>query len=517
MDRERQAPRTRGLALLTVCLALFLALLDSTAISVVLPLMAKNLGAGISGLQWTAESYVLVMAGFLLTSGTLGDRLGRKRVFLCGVLLFVAGSAVSALAGSLPALFAGRAIQGLGAAGMSPQSMGIIGAAFPGRAERARALGIWSGTSGLALVLGPVIGGILADRWGWQSVFWVNVPLGVAAILLGSKSIEGFRSAPAARHVDVPGQALAICTLVALAFAIIDAGEFAWASASVLVPLAVAAGSASGLVWSERKARDPMLPPALFRSRTYVASIGVLFCVAFGMYASFFLISLEMQRGEGLSPEGAGLRLLPAMAAAVVAAPLAGWLAGRVGERLVAASGTGAAGISLLLLGLRDLSGPYSTWWPLLVLLGLGIGCTFAPTNSALLGSVPSDRASVASAIGQLCQQAGTAVGIGVLGTVAAVGITERLSAALSAHGQAGLAGQLARDIVSGTGSAAVGGVSPPLLRSALTVGVRHGLLAGAAAFLCGSTVAAFFASHRGIRAEQPQPAPVTSDTGRPG
>jgi EmrB/QacA subfamily drug resistance transporter len=491
--------RARVLALLTVCIALFLALLDSTAISVVLPLMARDLHTGISGLQWTAECYVLLMAGFLLTSGTLGDRIGRKQVFLAGVLLFMAGSVVSATAGSLAPLFVGRAIQGLGAAGMSPQTMAIIGATFPGREERARAMGIWSGTSGLALVLGPVIGGVLADHWGWQSVFWINVPLGAAALVLGAISIGGIRSSPA-RRIEVPGQIFAIGTLVALAFAIIDAGNYPWGSVSVLGPFVAAVVLAAAFAATERRSSDPMLPPALFRSRTYVASTGVLFCVAFGMYASFFLISLELQQGHGLSTEGAGLRLLPAMAAAVVAAPLAGWLASRVGERVVVMAGTGAAGVSLLALGLINLAGPYGTWWPLLVLLGLGIGSTFAPTNSALLSSVPPDRSSVASAIGQLCQQAGTAVGIGVLGTTAAVAIRSSLAAGLpQGSGRAADAASLAHQLIEGTARLAGGGqagVSPRLLQSALASGAQHGLLVGAAAFLCSSAVAALFATH---------------------
>jgi DHA2 family methylenomycin A resistance protein-like MFS transporter len=485
--------RSRGLALVTVCIALFLALLDSTAISIALPLMARDLDTGISGLQWTAECYVLLMAGALLSSGTLGDRLGRKQVFLAGVLLFTAGSVVSALAGSLPLLFMGRALQGLGAAGMSPQTLAIIGTIFPERGERARALGIWSGTSGLALVLGPLIGGMLASRWGWQSIFWLNVPLGVAAVVLGARTIP----APAtsgSRGVDIPGQLLAVAVLVGLSFAIVDAGGSAWLSAPVLVPLAVAAVAVPALVYTERRSAEPMLPPSLFRSRGYVASIAVLFCVAFGMYASFFLLSLELQQVYGLSAAGAGIRFLPAMGTAVITAPLAGRMAGRLGERNVVMFGTGMAGVSLLLLSVAGLAADYGSWWPLLVTLGLGIGATFAPTNSALLANAPPEWAGIAGAVGQLCQQAGTAIGVGTLGATASLVIRGRLTAGLAALGIHGASpSRLTHDLIGSTARAShdlPAGVPSGLLRSALTSGVQHGLLAGAVAFFCGTAVA---------------------------
>src|SRR5438309_3114277 len=240
----------RTLVLVTVCLALFLALLDSTAVSIALPLVARDLDTGMSGLQWTADSYVLVAAAFLLTSGTLGDRIGRKQVFLAGVALFTAGSAVSALAGSLPVLVAGRAVQGLGAAGMSPQTLAILGVAFPERRDRARALGIWSGVSGLALVLGPLAGGALAGRWGWQSIFWLNVPSGVLAFAIGARVIPAARPRRTQR-IDVAGQVLAVGALVAVTFGVIRAGGYPWRSPTVLVPLALAAGCLAGFALAE--------------------------------------------------------------------------------------------------------------------------------------------------------------------------------------------------------------------------------------------------------------------------
>jgi DHA2 family methylenomycin A resistance protein-like MFS transporter len=498
----------RALILATLCIALFLALLDSTAISIIAPQMAGDLNTGVSGLQWTAECYVLAMAGCLLTSGTLGDRLGRKQVFLAGVVLFGAGSALSAMAGSLPLLFAGRAIQGVGAAGMSPQALAIIGMAFPDRAQRARALGIWSGTSGLALLLGPVAGGVLADRFGWQSVFWINVPLTALALALGIARLPATRMA-VAHGLDLPGQLLAGVLLVAVSFAVVDAGGSAWHSAAVLAPALLAVAAAAGLVAAERRARDPMLPPALFRSPVYAASVAVLFAVAFGMYASFFLISLELQQVHGLSPAGAGVRFLPAMGTAVVMAPLAGRLAARFGERAVVAAGTAASAVSLLALALADLSSSYASWWPLLVLLGAGIGATFAPVNSALLGSAPAHRTSVAGAVGQLCQQAGTVVGVGALGAAASLVIRARLAADLAGSGlpRAG-AGRLAHDLIGNTARAshALGTAIPAhVLQSAVTAGVQRGLLVGAAGFGCGAIAAIFIGAAR--PAEAPGPA----------
>jgi DHA2 family methylenomycin A resistance protein-like MFS transporter len=485
--------RGRALILLTVCLALFLALLDSTALSIALPLIARDLNTGMSGLQWTADGYVLVMAGFLLTSGIVGDRIGRKHAFLAGVALFTIGSVVAALAGSLAMLVAGRTLQGLGAAGMSPQTLAIIGAAYPERRERARALGIWSGTSGLALVIGPVAGGLLADRWGWQSIFWINVPLGALALVLGARVIRTpveWRPRP----VDVVGQVFAVGALVALTIGVINAGTRQAGSPAVLIPLGVALACLAGLVLAERRAAEPMFSRELLRSRAFVGAITVLFLVAFGMYASFFLVSLELQDVHGLGPAAAGLRLIPAMAAAVLAAPLAGRLAAQLGERIVVAAATAAAGIALAVLSQVDLAAPYSSWWPLLVLLGLGVGGTFSPTNSALLHGAPAHSTGVAGALGQLCQQAGTAIGVAALGAATVLAVRERLRTGLVGLGLNAQPDRLAHDLIGGPGRAGAdltGVASGPLLRHALTAGVQSGLLIGGLAFLVAAVVAA--------------------------
>jgi DHA2 family methylenomycin A resistance protein-like MFS transporter len=498
--RRPLAGDPKSLTLAVVCLALFMTILDSTVVTLALPSIQRDLVAGISGLQWVADAYVLAFASLLLTGGTVGDRLGRKRLLLAGLMVFTAGSAVCALAGSIAVLVAGRVVQGLGAAAVAPQTLAILANAFPDERERARAFGVWSGVSALALVLGPVVGGVLVGTLGWQSVFALNLPIGAAALLLGSRGLAESAD-PSRRPVDLPGQLLAVASLGALTWGLIEWGRHGWGLAQMAVLLLALAGLAA-LLRVEARSAAPMLRLELFRSRTFSACNAVLFLVAFGLYASFFFLSLFLQQAQDYSPPAAGVRFLPAMGAVVAAAPIAGLLASKLGPRLPIVAGTTLTGTSLLALAAVPAAAPYRAWWPLLVVTGVGIGLTMAPANAALVGSAPLPAAATASATAATSQQVGALCGIAVLGTVAAIGFRSMLR---GGAGQLGIAspppGRLVDAALSGGATdpshAAWAGVDPQALQRlvdhALTGGVHRGLLVAGLGYLTAAVLALRF------------------------
>ncbi|SCL14683.1 MFS transporter, DHA2 family, methylenomycin A resistance protein [Micromonospora nigra] len=516
-SEARRAP-ARTTVLVVVCLALFMALLDSTAISLTLPAMRADLNADLTGLVWIADGYVLVFAALLLTSGSLGDRLGRAPMFLAGLAVFTVGSAICAYAPELPVLVAGRIVQGLGAALVTPQTLAILSHTFPTPKERARAFGIWSGVSALALLLGPVLGGLLADTWGWRSVFLINLPVGGVALLLGARVLIG-RDGTAARPqgrlrrvVDLPGQVLAVLWLGTLTFALVEGSRFGWTSPVIVGLLVLSLLAFVALLAVERRVAHPMLHLDLFRSVTFSASTVVIALTAFGMYASFFLVSLFLQQAQEYSAAEAGVRFLPAMGAVMVASPLAGLLAGRVGSRVPVLGGATLMGVALLLLARVETDSPYGSWWPLLVIFGAGIGLVIPPVNSALLGSVRADRAGLASATGETGQQVGALVGIAVLGALVTNGFRRVVA---DGAGSVGLSredsAELARRLFAEDGDSAAG-ASPAvtaLVDRALTTGIGWGLTAAGIAALVAAAVAVLIREPRTSGQQESDAQPV--------
>ncbi|SCG54198.1 MFS transporter [Micromonospora halophytica] len=493
----RTAP-SRTAVLVVVCLALFMALLDSTAISLTLPAMRADLDADLTGLVWIADGYVLVFAALLLTSGSLGDRIGRAPMFLAGLATFTAGSAVCAAAPTVEALVAGRVVQGIGAALVTPQTLAILTHTFPTPRERARAFGIWSGVSALALLLGPVLGGLLAAHFGWRSVFLVNLPVGALALVLGARVLLGRDGTarpdgPLRRVVDLPGQALAVLWLGTLTYALVEGSRYGWSSPTIIGLLAVSVMALVALLAVERRSTHPMLHLELFRSATFSASTLVIGLLAFGMYASFFLVSLFLQQAQGYTAAQAGVRFLPAMTAVMLTSPLAGLLAGRVGARVPVCGGALLTGVALLLLARVDTADPYQGWWPLLVLFGAGIGLVIPPVNSALMGSVRPERAGLASATGEAGQQIGALIGIAVLGALVTDGFRRVVA---DGAGAAGLSrddsAELARRLFAEDGDVSTTGdpVVAALVDRALTTGIQWGLTAAGIAALVAALVA---------------------------
>ncbi|HVW42496.1 MAG TPA: MFS transporter [Amycolatopsis sp.] len=385
----------RRLTLLSLCLGLFLAQTDTTAVNLALPAMARDLAAK----QWVMDAYHLAFAALLLTGGTLGDRFGRRRLFRIGLVLFVAGSVLCTLG---PALVPGRALQGAGAGLAIPQSLGLMSVVFaPGR-DRDRAMAAWSAVTGIALASGPILGGLLVEQVGWRYIFWLNVPLGLAALALTVAVPES--SAGTTRGLDPLGQALGIVFLGTLTYAVIE-------SSVVIGLLAVASGVA--FVLAERR-DNAMLPLHLVRRGQTPVAATVALCMTFGMYGMLLLASVVLQRDHGALQ--AGLILLPMPVLVVVGSPLTGRLVTRFGPRTPMTAGMVLMGAGLAAFGV---TGTREPWLEVILgILGAGLALTAGPVVGVAVSAVSADRAGLAGGIANLARMFGAALGVAVLGAV---------------------------------------------------------------------------------------------------
>ncbi|QKW19309.1 MFS transporter [Kitasatospora sp. NA04385] len=425
MDGTRSA-RHRWQALATLCVTMFMAMLDNVIVTIALPRIGRDLDAGISGLQWVAEGYSLVYAALLLTGGALGDRYGRTRVYRLGLALFTLGSAAAALAGGIGALVAARMLQGVGAALLTPGSLAILRHVFTDERERARAIGLWSGVSALGLSVGPVLGGPMVDAFGWASVFWINVPIGLLALVAAHRLLPVV--APRERRVDLPGLALSAAGLGALVYGLIEGPGRGWTDARVLACGAAALVLLALFVLVELRVAEPMLDLRMFGDRVLSGALLSGLMVSFGMFGALFFLPLMLQGVMRWAPTDAGYAGLPLSGVIVFAAPLSGRLTGRHGPRtpLVLGIALCAAGLG----GLSLYSGQAHYWsyaWTL-VLLGFGMGLTFTPVSIAVLRRVAPERTGMASATINTLRELGGVLGIAVLGAV----LTDRLTGALT-------------------------------------------------------------------------------------
>ena len=406
------------LALAAICVGFFLVLLDLTILNVALPQVGRDLGAATSDLQWVVNAYTIAFAALLLSGGALSDRLGTRRVYTIGMAAFGFASLLCALAPGLGLLTAGRALQGLAAAAMVPSSLSLIAHTFPAPGERARAVGIWIGASGLAASLGPILGGVLVEYFDWRAVFVVNLPVVVAGILVTRRDVPPV-PAGIGRAIDLPGQLLAIVFLTGLTGALIEAGEHAWASPWVWGPLAIAAVSLVALMAVEGRHRDPVVPLALFRNPGFSAgnAIGVL--VNLGFYGQLFVLSLYFQEVLGYSPLRAGLAFLPLFAGTFFIS----WGAGRMTARwgpvrpMVIGLAIGLAGLLLLLPA--DAGVSYWALVPGLVLVSAEVLIP-APLSVAVIAAAPREQSGVVSGVLNAMRQTGGALGVAILGSLIA-------------------------------------------------------------------------------------------------
>jgi len=400
-----------------VAFALFMIMIDNTVVNVALPSIQRSLDAGISQLEWVVNGYALTFAVLMLTGGKLADLLGRRKIFLIGLVLFTGTSLACGLAGSASELIAWRALQGAGAALMMPATLALISAAFPPR-QRGLAIGIWAGVSAMALAIGPLLGGILTQHIDWSWIFFVNVPVGLVGLLVGLIVIEESRDTSHEQSLDLPGLVTSAAALFALTFALIEANSYGWTSPLILGLFGVAILGLALFVLIEHRRRAPMLDLSLFRNRTFTGANIVALLVTLAMFGVFFFMSLFVQRILGYSPVQAGAIFLPMTVLIIFIAPLAGKLSDRVGSRWLMAGGLTLVGISLLLFSGLDASAGFWNLFPGLVLGGVGIASVMTPMSAAAMGSVALAKAGVASGVLNTFRQVGGALGIAILGAI---------------------------------------------------------------------------------------------------
>ncbi|RCH65706.1 MFS transporter [Streptomyces sp. SDr-06] len=424
------APR-KGLLLAFLCFGVFMVYLDATIVNVALPDIQHELTAGITQLQWIVDAYALAFACLLLTSGTLGDILGRKRLFLGGLLGFTLSSVMCALAGSIGVLLVGRALQGICGSVMIPVSLALVSAAYTDPAARAKAIGIWAGIGGVALSAGPVAGGVLVDHVGWQSIFWINVPIGVLAALALARLLTENRS-PRARRPDLLGQALFIVAIAALAYALIEGNSRGWASAVIVGSFALSAVTLVAFVFWELRQPDPMLPLKLFRSPVVAVAGAVNFLSLFGLFAAIFLLTLVLQSLQGLSSVETGVRFLALTVPIMIASFAASVVAARAGSRWPIVAGSVLSAAGLFGLTALDVDTGFGGYWWALALLGVGVSFTGAPATVALLDSVPPEQAGTASGVSNTFRQVGAVFGVALAGALLLRHLRDALPGALS-------------------------------------------------------------------------------------
>ncbi|MBV9101043.1 MAG: DHA2 family efflux MFS transporter permease subunit [Candidatus Dormibacteraeota bacterium] len=410
-------PRTRtGWTLALVSVALFMVTLDNLVVTTALPSIRMELHAGLDTLEWTVNAYTLSFAVLLLTGAALGDRFGRRRMFIAGLSLFTLGSAAAALAPSATALIVARAVQGAGGAVVMPLTLTLLSEAFPA-GRRGVALGVWSGISGLGVALGPVIGGAVVSGISWHWIFWLNVPVGiVVAPLAYARLSESFGSN---RRFDIPGILLATAGLFGIVYGLVRANALGWGSATVMGALLGGAALLVAFALWERRSPAPMLPLRFFRNRAFSATNGVSYAMYFGMFGSIFLLAQFFQTAQHYSALGAGIRTLPWTAMPMVVAPIAGVLSDRVGSRPLMFAGLALQAIAITwIAALLGPATPYAVLIPPFMLAGAGMALVFAPSANAVLSAVRPHEAGQASGANSAIREVGGVFGVAVLATV---------------------------------------------------------------------------------------------------
>jgi EmrB/QacA subfamily drug resistance transporter len=403
--------------LLAVSFGLFMIMLDNTVVNVALPSIQEGLHADQSELEWVVVGYTLTFATFLLSGGKLADLLGRRRLFVVGLVVFTAASLACGLAPDAHFLIAVRAVQGVGAAIMSPATLSIIAATFPPR-QRGLAIGIWAGVSAMALAIGPLVGGILTEYVHWSWIFFINVPVGVLGVLVARWAIDESKDTSHEQRLDLPGLVTSGIALFSLSYALIEANTYGWTSARILGLFALAAVSLAVFIVLELRQRLPMLDLSLFRSASYAGANLAILLVALAMFGIFFFNSIFFQRVLGYSPTQTGAIFLPMTILIIVVAPQAGRVVDRFGARWLIGAGMTLLTVSLVLFARLDQGSNFWDALPALLVGGFGMAITMTPATTAAMGSVPVDKSGVGSAVLNAFRQVGGTLGVAIMGAV---------------------------------------------------------------------------------------------------
>jgi EmrB/QacA subfamily drug resistance transporter len=445
MDLKASAPgveptaalsRPRRIGVLLICsMSLLIVGIDVTIVNVALPSIGHDFHASLSGLQWTVDAYTLVLASLLMISGSTADRLGRRRTFVIGLCTFAVGSLLCSLAPNLGTLVVFRMVQAVGGSMLNPVAMSIITNTFTIPRERAQAVGIWAAVVGVSMALGPVVGGVLVTSIGWRSIFWINIPIAVVAVMLALRYIPESKAA-VARRVDVPGQVLVIVLLASLTYGIIESPVKGWGSSLIIGAFAVAALSLVAFVVWERRASEPLVDLRFFRSVPF-SSAALVAVAAFAALGGFlFLNTLYLQDVRGLSALQAGIDTLPMAAMTMLCPPLSGRIVGRRGARIpLLIAGLGLTGSCLMLVGLSATT-PFTWLFTAYVIFGIGFGFVNAPITNAAVSGMPRAQAGVAAAIASTSRQIGQTLGVAVVGSLVSASLqqTNHLDFALASR-----------------------------------------------------------------------------------
>ena len=407
----------RWLILAALCMSLFIIVMDNTILNVAVPSLITELGASNSEIQWIIDSYVIVFAGLLLTSGSLSDRFGRKGALQIGIVLFGIGSVAAALSTSATQLIFTRAFMGIGGALIMPATLSILTNVFRDPRERGRAIAVWAGVSGLAVAVGPITGGVLLEHFSWSSVFWINVPIGAAALLLGVFVIPTSRD-PKQTRLDPFGALLSIVGLATLLFGIIEGPEKGWTSDIVLTAFAIAAVTLIGFVRWEQRSAHPMLDLSVFRNPRFSSASSTITLTFFALFGSMFLMTQYWQLVHGYSPLEAGVRLVPHAITMMIVAPLSARFVERLGTKRVVTAGLALIALGLGLLSTIHATSPYSVVITYFLIMSVGMGMTMAPATESVMGSLPRAKAGVGSAVNDTTRQVGGALGVAIIGSV---------------------------------------------------------------------------------------------------
>jgi len=494
----------KWLTLAAMCFALFMIMLDNTVVNVALPSIQRSLKTTPENLEWTINAYFLSFAALILLGGKLGDRFGRKKIFLVGLAIFTLSSAACALSTSDAGLISARVVQGVGAALMNPLSLSIIVDAFP-RHQVPTAIGIWAGISGLGLAIGPLLGGFLVENVGWSAVFWINVPIGVVAAVVTLWAVHESRD-PKARGFDIVGTVLVTGGLFSLVWALIRTNSHSWGSPETIVPLVAAAVLlVAFVVWEDRQA-DPMIPLSFFRRRSFDVAVVSIALVGFSMFGIIYFLTLYLQNVRGYSAIESGVRTLPMTLMVILIAPIAGKLSARIGPRPLMVGGMLIMSAGLASLTRLSLDASYWTViFPSFICVGAGVAMSMPTTTGVAMSSVDQARAGIASGVVNSARQVGGALGVAVLGSVAATVASAHWADNAPAALQ-GTAGRFDPLVIGGQAGpiARLAGSDAGLAASqAFVDGVTTAMTVGSLLALTGAVIAFF-----GLRGFRPVAAP---------
>jgi EmrB/QacA subfamily drug resistance transporter len=454
--------------LVVTCIGTFMVLLDVSIVNTALPSIQRGLHASFSQLQWVVDAYALAFATLLLTSGGLADRFGRRRVLQIGMAIFSVGSLLCGLATSSAELNVARVVQGVGGAALAPTSLALLATAFPDARQRVKAVSLWAAMSGIALGVGPTVGGFLVTDVGWRWVFFINVPIGALCLLFGVRALQESTN-PNARRLDLPGQITSVAWLGALTYGFVERGSHPWTSSLVWAPLAAALVVLCAFLVIERRSREPMLPLELFRLRLFSVTALVTFLLGFVLISVPFFTAQYFQDVQHFSALQSGLRVLAFSLMFSVAAPFAGRLNSRFGFQVPVALGGIVSGIGLIALTGISVGSPYGDVFWRLSLVGIGFGLMLSPLSTAALNAVSPNRAGLASSVANTTRQAGTVIGIALLGAFVQ---TRAVSSAL--HSLRSLPASAAAPLAGTLGHGGAQAPLPTVLPAGVTAGRLH-------------------------------------------